>query len=29
MATASWDSTARLWDASTGKELAVLKGHEE
>ena len=28
LATGSYDSTARLWDASTGKELAVLKGHE-
>jgi WD40 repeat protein len=25
--TASWDSTARLWDAESGKEIAVLKGH--
>ncbi|NEQ75411.1 MAG: hypothetical protein F6K23_21575 [Okeania sp. SIO2C9] len=24
MATASWDNTARLWDADTGKELATL-----
>ncbi len=28
MVTASDDSTARLWDAATGKELAVLRGHE-
>ena len=28
LATGSADRTARLWDASTGKELAVLKGHE-
>ena len=28
LATGSDDKTARLWDASTGKELAVLKGHE-
>ena len=26
--TASWDNTARLWDAATGAELLVLKGHE-
>ena len=26
--TASWDCTARLWDAATGAELAVLRGHE-
>jgi WD40 repeat protein len=25
--TASDDNTARLWDADTGKEAAVLKGH--
>ncbi|MEN9667163.1 MAG: hypothetical protein RLZZ326_3526, partial [Planctomycetota bacterium] len=29
LATGSDDRTARLWDASTGKELAVLKGHEK
>ncbi len=26
--TASWDGTARVWDAATGEELAVLRGHE-
>ena len=26
--TASDDKTARLWDAATGKEIAVLRGHE-
>ena len=26
--TASWDKTARLWDAATGQEIAVLKGHQ-
>ncbi|MEN9653738.1 MAG: hypothetical protein RL303_1458, partial [Verrucomicrobiota bacterium] len=29
LATGSWDNTARLWDAATGKDLAVLKGHEK
>jgi len=27
--TASWDGTARLWDAATGAELLVLRGHED
>ena len=27
--TASYDKTARIWDAETGRELAVLKGHED
>jgi WD40 repeat protein len=27
--TASSDKTARIWDASTGKEIAVLRGHED
>jgi WD40 repeat protein len=27
IATASADTTARIWDASTGKELHVLRGH--
>jgi WD40 repeat protein len=27
IATASADTTARIWDASTGKELRVLRGH--
>ena len=26
--TASDDDTARLWEAATGQELAVLRGHE-
>jgi WD40 repeat protein len=26
--TASWDHTARLWDAANGAELVVLRGHE-
>jgi WD40 repeat protein len=29
LATASWDNTARLWDARTGQELLALKGHTE
>ena len=28
MVTASFDRSARLWDAASGKELAVLQGHE-
>ena len=28
VATASYDNTARIWDAKTGEELAVLRGHE-
>ena len=27
--TASWDNTARIWDAASGKEIAVLRGHED
>ncbi|TNE89032.1 MAG: WD40 repeat domain-containing protein [Deltaproteobacteria bacterium] len=27
VATASWDQTARLFDASTGEPLAILRGH--
>ena len=26
--TASFDKTARLWDASSGSLIAVLEGHE-
>jgi WD40 repeat protein len=26
--TASLDRTARVWDAATGRDIAVLKGHE-
>ena len=29
MVTASYDRTARVWDAATGAEIAVLKGHED
>ena len=25
---ASWDKTVRVWDAASGKELLVLRGHE-
>jgi WD40 repeat protein len=28
VATASWDRTAKVWDASTGRELLTLAGHE-
>jgi multidrug efflux pump subunit AcrA (membrane-fusion protein) len=27
--TASWDRTARLWDAASGTQLHVLRGHED
>ncbi len=27
--TASWDGTARLWDAASGAELHRLEGHTE
>ena len=27
--TASDDKTARIWDAATGKEIAVLRGHDD
>ncbi|MGO9915657.1 MAG: protein kinase domain-containing protein [Isosphaeraceae bacterium] len=27
LATASWDGTAKVWDAAGGKELLTLKGH--
>ena len=27
--TASSDKTARIWDAATGKEIAVLRGHDD
>jgi hypothetical protein len=26
--TASWDSTARIWDATTGQEIIALRGHK-
>ena len=29
MVTASYDKTARLWDAATGKEIAILEGHQD
>ena len=27
--TTSWDKTARIWDAATGRQLAVLSGHSD
>ena len=27
--TASWDKTARIWDAATGNQLTILSGHEK
>ena len=27
LATASYDKTAKVWDAATGKELATIAGH--
>ncbi len=27
--TASWDGTARLWDATTGRPLQILRGHRD
>ena len=27
--TASFDNTARIWDADSGKEIALLKGHTD
>jgi WD40 repeat protein len=27
--TASWDRTARIWDAASGREIAVLRGHKD
>jgi WD40 repeat protein len=27
--TASWDKTARLWNAATGQKIATLRGHDE
>ena len=29
LATASWDRTARVWDAASGRELLTLSGHTE
>jgi len=29
LATASWDKTAGVWDAKTGRELLTLSGHED
>ena len=27
--TASWDNSARIWDAATAKAIAVLRGHDD
>jgi WD40 repeat protein len=27
MVTGSWDQTAKVWDAASGRELLTLKGH--
>ena len=27
--TASWDKTAKVWDAQTGQELTTLAGHDD
>ncbi len=27
--TASWDGTARVWDAATGRDITVLTGHQD
>jgi len=29
IASASWDQTAKVWDADTGQELLTLKGHKD
>jgi WD40 repeat protein len=29
LATASWDGTARIWDAATGRQRAILEGHAD
>jgi len=29
LATGSWDSTAKVWDAASGRELHVLRGHND
>src|SRR5262245_34123563 len=28
LATASWDRTTKIWDATTGRQLRVLRGHD-
>ena len=29
LATASWDKTVKLWDATTGEQRATLSGHSQ
>uniref|UniRef100_A0ACD5GTA2 WD40 repeat domain-containing protein n=1 Tax=Desertifilum tharense IPPAS B-1220 TaxID=1781255 RepID=A0ACD5GTA2_9CYAN len=29
LASGSWDQTVKLWDISTGEEIATLKGHAD
>jgi WD40 repeat protein len=29
LVTASWDRTAKLWDAATGKEIRTFAGHAD
>src|SRR5579862_542877 len=29
LATGSWDRTARIWDAATGRQLHALQGHQD
>jgi WD40 repeat protein len=29
LATASWDKTAKVWDAADGREVLTLRGHND
>jgi WD40 repeat protein len=29
LATASWDQTAKVWDAASGQEVLTLRGHTD